>query len=214
LNKKYNEKVLYQGFETRLKDVGLAQDALFTDIEFVVEGIKCNGHKILFAANSGYFYGLLEAVSDEVHLSLDMNKKCFVAVQNFLYSNPSEITKNNVCEVIVEANKLLMDGLEDLCESFIVSETVFGKKLDAIEMYTLAKKFHFENIEKYSLWYFKVNYDDMRDKLKENLPEDVFADVQKHRYPPQDYLDRYAAWESSKKEFVRKKKEKENCVVQ
>lgn len=212
LNKTYNEKVLYQGFESRLKDVGLAHDPLFADIEFVVDGATCQGHKILFSANSGYFYGLLEAVSDEVHLPLDMNRKCFVAVQNFLYSNPSEIAKHNVCEVIIEANKLLMEGLEDLCESYIVSEPVFGKKLDPIEMFQMARKLNFQNIEAYSLWYFKVNYDALEWKLKAALSEEEFLDIQKHRYPPVEYLERYAAWESRKNEFAAKKKE--NCVLQ
>jgi hypothetical protein len=48
--------------------------------------------------------------------------------------------------------------------------------------------------------------------LKEKLPAEILADVEKQRYPPIEYLERYAAWECSKKEYMRKKKE--NCVVQ
>jgi hypothetical protein len=63
--------------------------------------------QILFAANSGYFGGLLEAVvEDSASVNLEIPEKSFEAVKNYLYNNPSEINHNNVFDVIVEANKV------------------------------------------------------------------------------------------------------------
>jgi hypothetical protein len=66
--------------------------------------------QVLFAANSGYFGGLLEAVvEDSASINLDIRKNSFEAVKNYLYNNPSEVNESNVFDILTEANKVCLN---------------------------------------------------------------------------------------------------------
>jgi len=218
LNRTYNEKVLIVGFESRLKDIALSEGSPFKDITFIVADEFQYGHKILFASNSGFFEGILE-IADDQAMKLDITPSCFKVVKNFLYSNPSTITEANVFSIILEANKLLINGLEESCEAYILSPNVLDKKINPIEAYSFAKQYNLELIKDYCWWYFKMNFEKLQ-ILKNSLTKEEYQELKKNQYPPQQYLDDYKQWQIERANWLKEREQKlkskksDNCSIQ
>jgi len=212
IQKTFNETISTSEFESRLKYIALPKNSLFQDMTFIVEGKNLTGHKILFAANSGFFEGILE-IADDQPIHLNMTLLCFNAVKNYLYSNPAKITEKNVLSVLREANKLLIDGLEELCVTTILSPNIFEKKGKPTEVYLYAKQYGLEQIKAYCWWYFKMNFPNLKTELQNMLTKAEYLELKETQYPGEQYYEEYRRYEEDKELWIQSNK-KENCSIQ
>ncbi|CAD5223596.1 unnamed protein product [Bursaphelenchus okinawaensis] len=105
---------------TRLRDEGL-----YCDLEIVCEDQVFNVHKVLMAAGVSYFRhmlrsGMLESTHNRVELT-NVTPRALAAIVDFVYTGISALNNENAADILLAANFLMVDELQERCVHFFLT---------------------------------------------------------------------------------------------
>uniref|UniRef100_A0A8C1F399 Ankyrin repeat and BTB (POZ) domain containing 1 n=1 Tax=Cyprinus carpio carpio TaxID=630221 RepID=A0A8C1F399_CYPCA len=127
----------------------------YPDICFRVEGYDFLCHKAFFCARSDYFKALLEDHFSEgetlqVHPSIpvitlhDVSHDLFTRILYYIYSDNTQLSHENVYEVLCVADMYLLPGLKRLCGRTLA---VLLSEENVLHMWKTAKLFRLSRLE-------------------------------------------------------------------
>ncbi|XP_023348300.1 kelch-like protein 22 [Eurytemora carolleeae] len=102
-----------------LKDIYEAEDCFLSDITLVVGQEKLKAHKLILATQSDFFKGLFRnEKKDEVTIDI-CSYSTLSTILKYFYTGSSEITIENVQDILVAANFLQVKELIRKCSDFM-----------------------------------------------------------------------------------------------
>lgn len=118
----------------------------YSDVTFIVEGVKLPAHKILLAARSSYFRallygGLAESTQSEIELKVPL--EAFKALLNYIYTGCMSLGKmkeENILDSLGLANQYGFETLETAISTYLTNNLSLKNCcaiLDAAHLYNL-----------------------------------------------------------------------------
>lgn len=172
------------------------EEAVFSDVTFLVEDTLVYAHKAVLVARSPVFAALLsdnfrERFCNQVHLQ-GIDCISFLAVLEYLYTDACPSLETISTEnVLILADQLLLSRLVQICEDHLhksLQQVVPASSiLDAL---TFSKLFNARQLTKWCLFYMALNYTRFRGITKEmdSFVKDDQSFFEEHRWPPREFL--------------------------
>ena len=136
------------------------EDQAMCDVTFLIDGQELRAHKIILAIRSPAFlamfsHGFSEHKNNMARIS-DIRPEVFKALLRYIYNaeihNMSEIAS----ELLVAADKYLLEDLKLKCERFLIANITVEKANDLLQ---IAKKHNCINLELYCRLCMSENYE-------------------------------------------------------
>lgn len=160
------------------------------DVCFRVQGYDFLCHKAFFCGRSDYFKALVEDHFSEGEqlqsqpstpaITLhDISHDIFISVMYYIYTDDTQLTADNVLDVLCVADMYLLPGLKRICGKSLAQAVC---KDNVVQMWKIAKLFHLSRLEDYCTEYMAKFIDQLvgRAEFAEVIKEDADALENRH----------------------------------
>uniref|UniRef100_A0A6B2L646 BTB domain-containing protein n=1 Tax=Arcella intermedia TaxID=1963864 RepID=A0A6B2L646_9EUKA len=177
--------------QKRIRELSSDTDAIFSDVKFMVKGVKIDAHKILLKSSSSFFNailgnGMLESTLSEIPLP-NIESQAFSVLKKYFYGIDFDLTVDNVVPSFVLSHMHDIQELQAACVNFIVANF---EEYSVYELLELSLQLKYKPLEFYCKWYLRVNYEQLcSSKEYKALPADIKTYIDNYFWPGKKYLD-------------------------
>jgi len=163
--------------------ISIIQGNQFCDFTFIVQGKQLYAHRVILSSRCEYFKLLFdsqmkEATEGIIHVP-DISYECFVVFLLFLYTDRTELTGDNVVDLLALANQYNVPRLTQLCEQHIVSNM---DNTNVCNLYQIADLYQADQLKLYCKSFIKKEYNTVRQtddftNLPVVLQQEIFSAI-------------------------------------
>lgn len=141
----------------------LVNNALFSDISFMVEGQEIYAHKAILVEQSEHFKamlcgGMLESQMKKIEIN-DWSYSSYLHMMEFLYSgNISNFTSNVAADLLGLADAYTLKYLKNLCQNCLIHSVEIDTVCDVL---ILAHRYSASELKKFCMNFILKNFQDV-----------------------------------------------------